>query len=453
MEQWNQFFLYSGIALWVLILATILVRLVFGENWVKKLGITFFLGPGLKHSLRKLAQEYPKNIQKETVADVVTHVFWRLTRLGIVGILIAGLPIWLLMQQNSLLRTQNKLFSLQDTLIMQQNQKIDSQLVMFSHQNKRIDQQTELLNTQTGLFADQNDLITDQNRKIDVQTGLFKEQNLLFTKQNAKIDTQNYRLNLQNNLIEADRRSSLVFLMSNILDKVDEEIRGQRDSIRRKLGVVPDSTRFALSKPLTSRIVALSRAFRSYRMLQGDSLSKPVSPERGQLFIALMGSKLDSFTQNTIVNQGDFIDAIVEYIDLSEANLESANLRGAYFSLAKFNYANLIEADLKYSYLGDTEFIGAKLIAADLQHADLSRANLSKASLVGANFGYAYLHQTYLKDAILSFANFEGVRKMTFNQLREARILFECKNLDPELEKQLREAKPCLFTFQGCPIE
>ena len=113
--------------------------------------------------------------------------------------------------------------------------------------------------------------------------------------------------------------------MSNILDKVDEEIREQKLK-----------SKYRLSKPLINRIVALSKAFRPYRMMEGDTLSKKlVSPERGQLFIALMENNLDSLTQQTIASNGDFSYAVIGEINLkrailSDAKLEGGDLRGAY---------------------------------------------------------------------------------------------------------------------------
>jgi len=233
------------------------------------------------------------------------------------------------------------------------------------------------------------------------------------------MSVQNDRLNLQNNLIEADRRSSLVFLMSNVLDKVDEEIREQKDSP--EFISEPEDVQFSLSEPLINRIVALSRAFRPYRMMEGDTLSeKLVSPERGQLFIALMENKLDSLTQNTIVERGDFSYAVIGEVDLRGAKLREANLLSAY---------------LRSAYLGSAKLRSAYLGSADLRYADLSSTYLGSADLSSAD---------------LSSANFENAKNLTAVQLLSAKWLYNCKNLDPELEAQVRAKKPCLFTEDGC---
>ena len=63
---------------------------------------------------------------------------------------------------------------------------------------------------------------------------LFLRQNEMIESQNQKIEVQNDRINVQNNLMEAERRSNLMFLMSNILDKVDEEITLRKSRSSRK---------------------------------------------------------------------------------------------------------------------------------------------------------------------------------------------------------------------------
>jgi len=244
----------------------------------------------------------------------------------------------------------------------------------------------------------------------------------LLDNQNKLLESQNERIDLQNNLLEADRRSSLVFLMSNILDKVDEEIKEQQDSLKNLPGFHPDSVRYSLSKPLISRIVALSRAFRPYRIMEGDTLSRDlVSPERGQLFIALMENKLDSTTQNIIGSRGDFSYAIIGEINLSNSHFSNANFNNSHFSDVNFSGADLRNANLSNADLRYADFSYANLGNANLSKAILGPnyelfvqynnipnpngpilgANLSKANLKNANLEGAFLIHTNLKEADL----------------------------------------------------
>ncbi len=303
---------------------------VYGKNWYLKSGLDMFLGPNLVDSADQFFVELEKGkLNPTTKGQLAANVIKRLTRIAVIGFILAIVPIWLLMNQNKLLERQNEKFDL-------------------------------------------------QNQKID----------------------------LQNNLLEADRRSSLVFLMSNVLDKVDDEIKEQRGSLKKEPGYHPDSVKYKLSQPLISRIIGLSRAFKPYRIMEGNSLSSElVSPERGQFFIALMENNLDSITQNTIVKDGDFSYSVIGEINLSGAKLSEANL------------------------------VGANLSRAFLYEASLSEAYLSGANLNGAN---------------LSGANFDEVLLITVDQLLSARLLSRWENLDSTIEKELSQKKPCLFTEQGC---
>ena len=112
-------------------------------------------------------------------------------------------------------------------------------------------------------------------------------------------------------------------------------------------------------------------------------------------------------------------------IDLSEANLIGANLRGVDLSsaisvdgylshvdlsFANFSKANLREADLSGATLSgatlsDTNLIRANLSAADLSEADLSEADLWKANLTVADLSRADLTVADLNSADLTLAN------------------------------------------------
>ena len=308
---------------------------------------------------------------------------------------------------------------------------------------------------------------------------------ILLYQQNNLLKIQNKKINSQNNLIEADRRSSLVFLMSNVLDKVDDEIKEQRIEFE-KQNVPREKMRFRLSVPLIARTVALSKAFKPYRMYNGDRLAKElISPERAQLFHSLMDSQLDSLTQNSIARKGEFLYATIADINLSKANLsfanlthtnlrsanfESADLRSANFrftslSLANFRRANLQKVTISSAYFGNTAFDFANLQKAILVNTDFGKANFNSADLSSANLRYSKFRGAKFSYANLSFANFEfaelnyanfsnanfkDVENLTAEQLSEAWTLHNAKNLPPEIEAQLRKEKPCLFTLEGC---
>ncbi|MGH1335117.1 MAG: hypothetical protein ACRBFS_03245 [Aureispira sp.] len=99
--------------------------------------------------------------------------------------------------------------------------------------------------------------------------------------------------------------------MSNTLEAINTELKEDynKDSIRN------------LSPQLIGQIIALSRSFKPYRFLEGDTLTtKPLSPERGQFLVSLVESPLDSITYEQLIPKANF-----EYADLTKIKVSSKN--------------------------------------------------------------------------------------------------------------------------------
>lgn len=320
-------------ALGAVALVVLVVRLYLGRDWLVRIGQEFVIGSDLIQATKHLLNDLPKP-ENETTANFIGHLVYRFTRLGVIGLILALIPITLLYQQNQLL----------------------------SSQNERIDNQNELI-------TQQNELVTQQNKRLDQQTYLQ----------------------------EAERRSSLVFLFSNIMDAIDRELKDDygNDDIRN------------LSPQLTGRIIALSERLTPYRYLEGDSLTtKAYSPERGQLLISLHLSDLDSFTMRTIFSQSNF----------SSANLRFANLKNAYLP-----NGNLSGANLEYSDMSNVDLSGTQLRKVNLISANLEGANLSFATLLDSDLESVYFKGVNLHSASTSGTNFKYavVEKDFFKKLRQ----------------------------------
>ncbi|MEL6718032.1 MAG: pentapeptide repeat-containing protein [Bacteroidota bacterium] len=252
-----------------------------------------FLGWRLRSSIKKLIAELKSgNVSNNTLGEVITHIVWRFTRIGIFAIIATLIPISFLAIQSYLLYLQNK-----------------------------------------------------------------------------KIDNQNNRIEQQIYLQEAERRSSLVFLFNNVLDRIDNELKD------------PSNLENKLSQQLIGRIITLSKAIRPYRYLEDDKLiSTPVSPERAHLMISLIESQLDSSTYGKIFEKSDFSSALLRKADLKEREIINADLWRA-----NLTHSDLCTTNLTGSYMARANFEYAKLQGANLTNADLTRANLSNASFEGAN--------------------------------------------------------------------
>ena len=253
-------------------------------------------------------------------------------------------------------------------------------------------------------------------------TMLLYNQNKLLTQQNLLLQRQNYRLDQQTYLQEADRRSSLIFLMGNLLDAIDQELKtdvgqaGVRD----------------LSPQIIGRVVALSKSLRPYRYLQGDSLvNREISPERGQLLVSLVNSQIDNSTLQRIFRIADFSFADLKDAALSGEYLSGINLNHADLSGATLDETDLSRADLSGADLSDAVFARANLKEARFRQsiltnayfesADLTQANFYGASMQSANLAGAKLRQTHFTHADLSGANFFGAN-MIKTGLEQARL-------------------------------
>lgn len=441
-----QFLYYSGVFFWIILIITLILRLLLGKSWLQKIGLTLIAGPGLIQSFKKLYREYPREIKKDTLAELSAQIVWRLTRIGVIGLVIAGLPVWLLMQQN-------RLISSQTTLMDKQTRLLESQDASFKKQNELFETQNINLDTQSVYLRRQNDLLNYQNTRSDKQISLMDYQNTL-------LDNQNYRLNLQNNLIEAERRGALVILMGNILDQIDAEIQSEKeDKLKKGLKINLDTIKYNLSDPLIGRIVGLSQGFLPYRYLEGDTLTpRAVSPERGQLLLALINSGLNSVTLEKIYESAKF-----EFAYFNDANLKGAFLKEINLNGADLRNANLAEANLWGAYLMDANLSRATLEGTDLRGAILTNANLGGALLLRTDLSFAYLLRDYHTMSEVAGVNFEGAElvgvkfstenELTVKQLSKAKRIDDCESIADHLLEELKETKPCLFSYVGCSDE
>lgn len=250
-------------------------------------------------------------------------------------------------------------------------------------------------------------------------TVLIYNQNKLLTQQNALLERQSVRLDQQTYLQEADRRSSLIFLMGNLLDAMDKELKADvgQPGIR------------DISPQLIGRVIALSKSLRPYRYLAGDSLVvREISPERGQLLLSLVTSQIDNTSIRRIFQAADFSYADMsgavlssEYLSginlafadlsgavLDETDLSRANLSNAVLVNAIFAHANLREARLRESNLENAYFDSADLQNANCYAANLRGAKLNGANLNNTHFSQADLNLADLSGALLSKTHFEG---------------------------------------------
>jgi uncharacterized protein YjbI with pentapeptide repeats len=221
-------------------------------------------------------------------------------------------------------------------------------------------------------------------------TIMLYNQNKLLTRQNELLIQQNFRLDQQTYLQEAERRSSLISLMSDILDVMNDELR-EDQGVKGVRDVSPQ---------LIGRIIALSNSLRPYRYLGSDSLvGRELSPERGYLLLAIVSSEIDKKSLQRIYKSADFSFADLKKAELSGEYLAGVELEGAELEGAHLDEADLSNANLSEASLTDAVFARASLRDARLRHSDMRRAYFHSADLSGANLGEADLRRANFTNA------------------------------------------------------
>lgn len=238
---------------------------------------------------------------------------------------------------------------------------------------------------------------------------------VLLLNQNELINSQNDKIQIQTQLMEADRRSSLLPLLTAILNDIDYEIEEQRNGKPLSSIKLLESTGYTLSSPLIGKISATCLGLLPYRILKGDSLSeKEWSVERGQLFLAIVNSNLSDESITKINNVTVYSSAYLRNTRLMNVNLFRAALDGVDLSYSRISDTNISRAYLRNSYLMYTSFSNSNLSYSNLSNSDLRNAkfsdtdlrnaNLSKSSLAGVEFW-----NTKLVGVNLKGANLKGV--------------------------------------------
>ncbi|MFN3940496.1 MAG: pentapeptide repeat-containing protein, partial [Chitinophagales bacterium] len=201
-------------------------------------------------------------------------------------------------------------------------------------------------------------------------------------------------------IIEKAGSGSLVTFMQHILEE---------------LNTAMQSPAYAgINDTLIAKLSALSNSFTPYPYFEADSISaRKISPERGQLLIALLLLDIDSVSLQKIKSAVSFSGANLNGANLAGVDLSGADLRGAHFKEANLKGANLNGADMSDALLLAANLDSATLISTNLKRADMrwSRHNFAQmqaANLNGALMTNAQFIHTDLYKASLQFADVSG---------------------------------------------
>ncbi|MFN0275276.1 MAG: pentapeptide repeat-containing protein [Chitinophagales bacterium] len=219
---------------------------------------------------------------------------------------------------------------------------------------------------------------------------------VLLFKQNTSLKTQltgqENKVRDLSKMIETAGSGNIAGLMNNILDEISAELKTE--------GMLSDS--------MINKIASLSYSFKPYTYFEGDSLSeKKMSPERGQLLIALLLLDIDSASFSKIKNKVTFAGANLNGADLHGVDLSYADLQGAHCKETILSGANLKGINLSDANLYAAKLDSAELSVADLKRTDLSWAVFHGADLTRADLNGAFMKNTQFISAELSYAKIQ----------------------------------------------
>jgi hypothetical protein len=162
-----------------------------------------------------------------------------------------------------------------------------------------------------------------------------------------------------------------------------------------------------------------------------------LDPERKRSAVRFLyeSSLIDKADPIVDLSNADLSSADLRLVDLSEADLSKVNLREANLSNARLNGADLnnavlSDADLPGAFLTGANLINGNLSGANLRSAYLDNADLSLATLNRADLGGAFLRDTDLRgaaliEADLSYADLSGAQGATKETLNTQYVVLE----------------------------
>ncbi|GMP02496.1 hypothetical protein TM239_31860 [Bradyrhizobium sp. TM239] len=235
---------------------------------------------------------------------------------------------------------------------------------------------------------------------------------ILAFRANTLLERQTHRMDVQNMLTESQRRSAfLASELSSILTRLEAE----QSEWKQHQAPQAEERLFTPTEVTIGRLVSLTLALRPYRPIEmetpsPDRVRRPkaygrfawlewladqlfpisddadlyrfsdrlISPERGQLLLALIPQKLDF---SALSRAG----ATFDYADLSNSTLHDVNLgaiqlRNADFTRASIEDSNLGNADLDYSIFVRTKITSSTLgpaNEAEFSHVVLSNVDFT----------------------------------------------------------------------------
>ena len=226
---------------------------------------------------------------------------------------------------------------------------------------------------------------------------------LVLMQQNILLETQNERIKEQNILTESTRRNKVEAQLNELISQIQNELNENKDG--------------TLSLLLTNRIISSTYTFRHYKYLnsQGSLNNKLLSPERADLFIHLINSKINSNILDSIFSQGNFTYSDLSGLRLKNKVVNGINLENSYLGTSDFENITFKNCNLSYATIDTSNFINCKLNFCSIAGTNFNHCRLVGTELnrVGTDkeFSLNYLNEEPFLFQIIDSTKYECIIK------------------------------------------
>ena len=324
-------------------------------RWTKRLSSSL-LGKNLKLAITNFFTELEekRSVSKNTVSDLLSAIFMRVTRIGVYLILTSLLPIFLLLFQVYYLRNQNELIEIQ---------------------NKRLDQQTYLQEADrrsylTGVLDDMIKEVTTEGYRNNGRISKVSSTRLIALSKILKPYKYLENDKLIDNPLSPERGYLLLSLLESNLD----------------LGVILNNN---------TRESLLSQLNFSYAELNNASVT---ALDLNSIHLNFANLNESNFTKSTLI-KSSFVNASLKNTNFYKSDIVKCN----------FNNSNLTGASFTDSSLNTVTFENAILTNANFNNCDLTKISLKNAQIIGTQFNKAIVSADWIikqKD-VLTNDNFD----------------------------------------------
>jgi len=292
---------------------------------------------------------------------------------------------------------KEKLENLEAKLIEQEHRTLASIKNLIDNSSNKKFKRAAWISILTNLIFSKNSVIVIGSLGIGTAVSIFLayQANRLVNEQNKLVKVQNSIIEQQSHLQEAERRSSYIFLMSNILDNLESDLK----------------TESTISETTQSRLIALSSALKPYKYLDKDSLTDyKISIEKGYLFKTLINLNVPSSLINPILSKSDF-----RYTDLAgirstrNDTIDEINLSNSYFNESLFT-----NSIFKKINCFDCKIYNSEIDNIEVHNFNCEDCDINDAVFKKINSNYKQPHQN-IKSSELSWKEKENIRQPKFN--------------------------------------